>query len=48
MSIITRRQALKFGAIAGGSLLLPVGLQSIGRAKDAESPLVIPFTLPFR
>ncbi len=48
MSIITRRQALKFGAIAGGSLLLPLGLQRIGYAGDAGSPKIKPFTVPFR
>lgn len=47
MKRITRRDALKLGAIADGSLLLPIGRQDIGRAKDDNSPLVTPDTLPF-
>lgn len=47
MKRITRRDALKLGAIADGSLLLPIGLQGIGRAKYDNSPIVTPDTLCF-
>ncbi len=39
---------MKFGAIAGGSLLLPIGLQKRSYASDPNSPKVAPFSLPFR
>lgn len=45
---ITRREALKFGALAGGSLLLPIGLQQRGYAGTAGSPVTKPFTLDFK
>ena len=46
---ITRREALKFGALAGGSLLLPIGLERRGYAKGADdSPVTKPFTLDFK
>ncbi len=48
MRKISRRDALKFGALAGGSLLLPIGLQSRSYAGDAGSPKVAPFSLPFK
>ncbi len=48
MTPITRRQALKLGALAGGSLLLPITFQRRSYAGDAGSPKVTPFTLPFR
>lgn len=48
MKSITRRDILKYGAIAGGSLLLPIGLQQRSYAGDAGSVKVAPFTLPFR
>ncbi|MBW4490073.1 MAG: multicopper oxidase domain-containing protein [Trichocoleus desertorum ATA4-8-CV12] len=48
MTRFTRRDVLKFGAIAGGSLLLPIGLQKRSYASDPNSPKVAPFSLPFR
>ena len=45
---LTRRDVLKFGAIAGGSLLLPIGLQKRSYAGDAGSPQITPFSLPFK
>lgn len=48
MKRLTRRDVLKFGAIAGGSLLLPIALQKRSYAGDAGSPKVTPFSLPFR
>lgn len=48
MKRITRREALKLGALAGGSLLLPIGLERRSYAKTAGSPVTKPFTLPFR
>ncbi|MCY7276049.1 MAG: multicopper oxidase domain-containing protein, partial [Phormidesmis sp. CAN_BIN44] len=48
MKKISRRDALKLGAIAGGTLLLPIGLQSKSYAGDAGSPKVTPFSLPFK
>jgi spore coat protein A, manganese oxidase len=48
MKKLTRRNALKLGAIMGGSLLLPIGLQKQSYAGDAGSPRVRPFSLPFR
>jgi FtsP/CotA-like multicopper oxidase with cupredoxin domain len=48
MRKISRRDALKFGVLAGGSLLLPIGLQSRSYAGDAGSPKVAPFSLPFK
>ena len=45
MRKISRRDALKFGVLAGGSLLLPIGLQSRSYAGDAGSPKVAPFSL---
>jgi len=38
MKKITRREALKLGAIAGGLLVLPIALQRRGYAGDAGSP----------
>ena len=46
--MISRRDALKFGAIAGGAFLLPIGLQTKSYAGDAGSPKVTPFSLPFK
>lgn len=48
MTPITRRQALKLGMLAGGSLILPIAFQGRSYAGDAGSPKVTPFTLPFR
>ncbi|MBD1836086.1 multicopper oxidase domain-containing protein [Cyanobacteria bacterium FACHB-472] len=48
MKRISRREMLKLGALAGGSLLLPIGLQGRSFAGDAGSPRVTPFSLPFR
>jgi len=48
MKRLTRRDALKLGAIAGGSLLLPIGIQNKSYAGDAGSPRIAPFSLPFR
>lgn len=48
MKMLSRRDALKLGVIAGGSLLLPLGLQSSSKAGDAGSPKVAPFSLPFK
>ncbi|XHX79994.1 MAG: multicopper oxidase family protein [Stenomitos frigidus ULC029] len=48
MKTLSRRDALKLGAIAGGALLLPVGLQSRSYAGDAGSPKVTPFSQPFK
>ncbi len=45
---ISRRKALKLGAIAGGSLLLPIGLERRGYAGTAGSPVTKPFTLDFK
>lgn len=46
MKRMTRREVLKYGALAGGSLLLPIGLERRGYAGD--SPVAVkPFTLPF-
>jgi spore coat protein A, manganese oxidase len=45
---ISRRDALKFAAIAGGSLLIPVGIQRTAFAGDPNSPAGSPYTLPFR
>jgi spore coat protein A, manganese oxidase len=45
---MNRRQALKFAAVAGGSLLLPAGIQRVAFAGDPESPAGRPYTLPFR
>lgn len=45
---ISRRALLKYAAIAGGSMLLPLGLNRIGHAGTAGSPRVKPFTLPFK
>lgn len=45
----SRREVLKFGALAGGSLLLPIGLERRGYAKGAaDSPVTKPFTLDFK
>ena len=48
MKRITRREALKLGALAGGSLILPIALERRGLAGDAGSPKTAPFTLPFK
>ncbi len=48
MKNISRRDALKFGAIAGGALLLPIGLQRKSYAGDAGSPKVTPFSQRFQ
>ncbi|OKH24623.1 multicopper oxidase family protein [Chroogloeocystis siderophila] len=55
---ITRREALKFSMLAGGSLLIPTGLERISYAQTqpsenigtrrANSPTLKKFTLPFR
>jgi spore coat protein A, manganese oxidase len=45
--IINRRQALKLAAVAGGSLLLPMGVQYAAKGATT-SPAGRPFTLPFR
>jgi len=47
MKKISRRQALKMAALAGGSIVLPIGLQYRGYAQRANDP-VQPFTLGFR
>ncbi|KAB8334991.1 multicopper oxidase family protein [Scytonema tolypothrichoides VB-61278] len=47
MKRISRREAMKIVALAGGSILLPVGLQYRGYAQIANGT-VAPFTLPFR
>jgi len=39
MNIFTRQQKLKLGAIAGGSLLLPIKLQQRSYAGDASSSI---------
>ena len=41
----TRRDALKLGAISGGSLLIPIALQSLGYAVTAGSPQPTPFEM---
>lgn len=43
---MTRREALKLGAFAGSSLLLPIGFQRFSYAKDAGSPKVRHFQVP--
>lgn len=44
---MTRRELLKYGTLAGGALLLPIGFNRIGYAE--ESGLTVrPFTQPFR
>lgn len=48
MHRLTRREILKYGVLAGGSMLLPIGLQNRGYAKSAGSPVTRPFTLNFR
>lgn len=45
---INRRNLLKLGAIAGGSMLLPLSLQERGYAGTAGSPVTKPFTLDFK
>lgn len=45
---ISRRQALKLGVLAGGALLLPIGLQERSYAGNAGSPVTKPFTLDFK
>lgn len=45
---MTRREALKYAAIAGGSLLLPVGVQRAAWGGDPRSPAGTPYTLPFK
>ncbi|BAY42928.1 type 3 multicopper oxidase [Scytonema sp. HK-05] len=47
MKRISRREALKIAALAGGTILLPVGLQHRGYAQRVDQT-VEPFTLPFR
>ncbi|MBW4498426.1 MAG: multicopper oxidase domain-containing protein [Scytonema hyalinum WJT4-NPBG1] len=47
MKKISRRQALKMAALAGGSIVVPIGLQYRGYAQRANDP-VQPFTLGFR
>jgi FtsP/CotA-like multicopper oxidase with cupredoxin domain len=47
MNIISRRDALKLAALAGGAILLPVGFQYRGYAQRTDQR-VVPFTLPFR
>lgn len=41
----TRRDVLKLGAISGGSLLIPIALQSLGYAVTAGSPQPTPFEI---
>lgn len=41
MKRITRREALKLGTLAGGWLLLPIGLERRSYAKTAGSPVTI-------
>lgn len=41
----TRRDALKLGAISGGSLLIPIALQSLSYAVTAGSPQPTPFEI---
>ncbi|KJH72973.1 multicopper oxidase family protein [Aliterella atlantica] len=48
MANLNRRDALKLGALASGSLLLPISCQSRSYAKDAGSPQVRPFTQQLR
>lgn len=48
MKRLSRREALKIGALAGGSLLLPTLLPHRSFAKSGVSPKTKPFTLPFR
>lgn len=48
MTILTRRQALKLGALAGGSLLLPITFQRRSYAGDAGSPKVPLFSQQLR
>lgn len=45
---ITRREALKLGVLAGGSLLLPIALEGRSYAATAGSPVTKPFTLDFK
>ncbi|MBD2774048.1 multicopper oxidase family protein [Iningainema tapete] len=45
---INRRDVVKLGFIAGGSLLLPIALQLRSQAQNAGSPRVTPFSVPFR
>ncbi|NMG06088.1 multicopper oxidase family protein [Brasilonema sp. UFV-L1] len=47
MKKISRREALRIAALAGGSILLPVGLQNRGSAQSVNEQ-VKPFTLAFR
>ncbi|GAA6619029.1 multicopper oxidase family protein [Scytonema sp. NUACC26] len=46
MKKISRREALKMAALAGGAVLIPIGLQNRGYAQFGGG--VVPFTLPFR
>lgn len=48
MRMLSRRDALKLEGIAGGSLLLPLGLLSTSKVGDAGSPKVTPFSRPFK
>lgn len=48
MHRFTRRELLKYGLLAGGSMLLPITLQQRSYAKSAGSPRVKLFTLPFK
>ena len=48
MKRITRREALKLGALAGGSLLLPIALERRSLAGTAGSPQPTPFTAAFK
>lgn len=45
---ISRRTALKLGAIAGGAFMLPIAFQERSYAKSAGSPVTKPFTLDFK
>jgi spore coat protein A len=47
MNTISRRQALKIATLAGGAILLPIGLQYRGYAQRVDQR-VEPFSLPFR
>jgi spore coat protein A, manganese oxidase len=45
---MTRREALKWATIAGGSVLLPLGFQGVAFGGDPKSPAGKPYTLPFK
>lgn len=45
---MTRRELLKYGTLAGGALLLPIGFDRIGYAGTSSGVTVKPFTQQFR